>query len=175
VSIKADALAMLHPYGDQDGVDLTLNYKIMVQKPGLLSIQYSGLFNVKDTAHPTQECFTTNIDLVNARRVELKDVVQIDDRLLGLVKSGTISAVSPAISWEYIHYSDSQMLKACSQADQLDLMQNSYAVFTYFTPNSLGISLGGSHALGDHVEIEIPYLDLAASKSDSSIWSSLLP
>ena len=48
-------------------------------------------------------------------------------------------------------------------------------VFSYFTSDSLGISVSVSHAIGDHAEFEIKYQDLKGNiKTENEIWKDLL-
>jgi hypothetical protein len=53
--------------------------------------------------------------------------------------------------------------------------ENSSNSFSYFTNDSLGISIGVIHVLGDHAEFEIKYEDIKDNmKADHGIWKDLL-
>lgn len=54
-------------------------------------------------------------------------------------------------------------------------VDNTSFLFSYFTNDSLGISIGVIHALGDHAEFEIKYEELKeVIKNENEIWNDLL-
>lgn len=160
--IKNEALKGNNYYKDVDGnVTIDINYKIVCQEPELLSIIYSGVGNVSGAAHPSNLFYTTNLDIANRKNLRLSDIVNINDDFVKMLINGEFKAVNSEYESEY--KSDINMLtlddwkKALLAADPLDKMGSE---FSYMTKDSLGISIGVIHALGDHAEFEIKYKDI---------------
>ena len=174
--LKGDAFKVLNDYGGiSDDLTLDLNYAIKLKSDNLLSICYSGLGNVKGTAHPNHIFYTTNINIPNGSRIKLKDIISIDDNFIKKLKKAKYIAweahadkeLESAI-YEQLNSLDDDMLKnMLMNADSLD-----GDVFSYLTKDSLGISLGVPHALGDHAEFEMKYSDIKNNiKTESVIWN----
>lgn len=160
--IKNEALKGINYYKDVDGdVTIDINYKIVCQEPELLSIIYSGVGNISGAAHPSNLFYTTNLDITNKKNLRLTDIVNIDDDLVNMLINGGFKAVNSDYESEY--KSSINMLtlgdwkKMLQAADPSDKMGSE---FSYMTKDSLGISLGVIHALGDHAEFQIKYKDI---------------
>jgi hypothetical protein len=160
--IKDEALKGNNYYKDVDGdVTIDINYKIVCQEPEILSIIYSGVGNVSGAAHPSNLFYTTNLDTINTKILRLNDIVDINDDFVNMFINGKFKAVNSDYESEYkseismVTFDDWK--KRLLTADPLDKMGNE---FSYMTKDSLGISIGVMHALGDHVEFEIKYKDI---------------
>lgn len=160
--IKNEALKGNNYYKDVDGeVTIDINYKIVCQEPELLSIIYSGVGNVSGAAHPSNLFYTTNLDITNRKNLRLNDIVNINDDFINMLINGGFKAVNSEYEAEY--KSEINMLtleewkKRLLAADPSDKMGSE---FSYMTKDSLGISIGVIHALGDHAEFEIKYKDI---------------
>ncbi|HBF40095.1 MAG TPA: hypothetical protein DDW50_22665 [Firmicutes bacterium] len=148
-----------------NGSDYELDYKIQLEGPNLLSIEYLGYRYEKGTPHPTQIFYTTNINLHQGTRLQLKDVVTIDKAFIEKLKKSRYRPWNSNLDWQSDAYryalmnlNDEQLIEELNHADDL---QSGYNTFSYFTQDSLGISLGLPHALGDHAEFEIKYREIA--------------
>ena len=160
--IKNEALKGNNYYKDVDGeVTIDINYKIVCQEPELLSIIYSGVGNVTGAAHPSNLFYTTNLDIKNTKILRLNDIVDINDDFVNMFINGKFKAVNSDYESEY--KSEISMVtfdewkKRLLAADPSDKMGSE---FSYMTKDSLGISIGVMHALGDHAEFEIKYKDI---------------
>ena len=160
--IKNEALKGNNYYKDVDGkVTIDIKYKIACQEPELLSIIYSGVGNVSGAAHPSNLFYTTNLDITNRKNLRLNDIVNINDDFVNMLVNGSFKAVNSEYEAEY--KSQINMLtaedwkKMLLAADPSDKMGSE---FSYMTKDSLGISIGVIHALGDHAEFEIKYKDI---------------
>lgn len=160
--IKNEALKGNNYYKDVDGeVTIDINYKIVCQEPGILSIVYSGVGNVSGAAHPSNLFYTTNLDIANRKNLRLNDIVNINDDFVNMLINGSFKAVDSKYEAEY--KSEINMLtledwkKRLLAADSSDKMGSE---FSYMTKDSLGLSIGVMHALGDHTEFEIKYKDI---------------
>jgi len=160
--IKNEALKGNNYYKDVDGdVTIDINYKIVCQEPELISIIYSGVGNVSGAAHPSNLFYTTNLDITNRKNLRLNDIVNINDDFVNMLINGSFKAINSKYEAEY--KSEINMLtledwkKRLLAADPSDKMGSE---FSYMTKDSLGISIGVMHALGDHTEFEIKYKDI---------------
>jgi len=57
---------------------------------------------------------------------------------------------------EKLRLNDNKLLKALGQADSAVSSENPERAYSYFTEDCIGVSFSVSHAVGDHVEFELP-------------------
>lgn len=160
--IKDEAIKGISLYDDEVKATVEMNYEIKYKSANLLSIIYTGILYVDKAAYPINMFYTTNIDITNGNRIMLKDFINIDDDFIEKVKNAEFITQSPEIESEkeYIikTIGDFNLTKELKNAD--GSIENTLSAYSYFAEDSLGISFGVIHALGDHVEFEIDYDDL---------------
>lgn len=153
------------------------DYVIKLQSANLLSIQYLGYYYLEGTAHPTRTCSTINIDLRQVKKIALNDVVKIDNNFAAKVRQGKYQPWDPGLDLEKVgvlnrvfeNYDDK---KLCEYLGKADLKE--YNVWSYFTTDSLGISIETSHPIGDHVEFEVKYHEVVNNmRIENEIWRDL--
>jgi hypothetical protein len=161
--IKSEALKVLDYYRENiDNLRLEIDYNIKWKGQYLLSIQYSGLGYVKGAAYPNNLFYTTNINIVRGSKVKLKDLVNLDGSFIAKLKSGEYKAFDPGLNIESVvrdeldQYGVDDLIAYLKSADEMS-MGNMLNAFSYFTEDSLGISIGTAHVLGDHAEFELKY------------------
>ncbi|WP_349944244.1 DUF4163 domain-containing protein [Lacrimispora sp. BS-2] len=161
--LKNEALKVLNYYTDSFGfTELAIGYQITFSNKSILSIQFSGTGNVDNAAHPNNLFYTVNIDIQEGTKLRLSDIVEINSDFVDKLYNGDFEALWHG-QGEYIsNYSKNDMLRYLKDADSLDNIGsgNQSDVFSYFTPDGLGISIPVSHSIGDHAEFEIKYSDL---------------
>ncbi|WP_127529794.1 polysaccharide deacetylase family protein [Paenibacillus kobensis] len=176
--IRNESLKVLHYYTDPgnqgipDNLDLDITYQIALKDANRLSIQYAGLGDVAGAAHPNNLFYTTNIDLANGTKLRLNDVVVIDEHFIDKLWNGqfTVPEHTAASKSDIVDalkmWSKSELLQQFNHSDSLDEIGTASQsdIFSYFTKDSVGISIPVSHALGDHAEFEIKYSDLELKK-----------
>lgn len=176
--LKEEALKVLKYYEGAEGfLELDINYKVTLSSAKILSIQYSGLGDVDTAAHPNNLFYTTNIDVSTGSRLRLKDIIKIDKDFANKFLNGKFKALWPEQSGQLKHLTKKIMLKRFNEADSLDDIgtEKQSDVFSYFTDDSLGISISASHAIGDHAEFEIKYQELKDDiKTEAEIWKDLV-
>lgn len=148
--LKDVALEVTSGYSDLAQVSINIDYKITCKTAKVLSIQYSGL-RVPQKTYPTNEFYTININMTEGSRLKLRDVVNIDSDFVEIVKNGTLIAASPKITVDLLKkagYTNEKYIQALNSADT-EREQNKNQAYCYFTTDSLGISLGVIHAMGD--------------------------
>lgn len=179
--IKSEALKVLNTYdGDVDNVTLGVDYSIKWKGGNLLSIQYIGSGYVVDGAYPNNIFYTTNIDINKATKVKLVDVFNIDESFIQKFNEGRYTVFDVELNVEneskneVNKYSNTELINYFNKADDIKI-ENELSVFSYFTKDSLGISVNVPHAIGDHAEFEIRYQDLKDNiKTENEIWKDLL-
>lgn len=172
--IKKEAVKVLNYYQmDYDELSLEINYDIKWKGLNLLSIQYSGIGNVKGAAHPSNIFYTTNINIYKGSKLRLKDFVKIDESFLEKFKNGQFKALRLEHKGLLNNFNNADLIKELNRADSLDNIgtENQSDIFSYFTKNGLGISVSVVHGAGDHAEFEIKYDDIINNiKSENEIW-----
>lgn len=172
-------------YDDKRLFTLPIDYKITWQSETLLSIKYIGMGYVKGTPHPHHFFYTTNIDVVQVKKVKLRDIVRIDEGFAEKFRNEDIKTVSPhpgALSGKKILI-DSKSRKTIDDtiamfidADEVDSKGRLPGMYCYFTPYSLGISVDAPHFMGGHAEFEIKYEDIAEYiKAENAVWRDFFP
>lgn len=177
--LKAEAISVLGFYEGSNDVSLDISYKIPWQSPRIISVQYSGVGNTKDAAYPFNLLYTININVDNGSKLTLKDFIEIDNNFVNsfrnfIVKDPENNQAS-ASAFDYIlnTYSVEDLIRYFEGADSS--YENSAFTFSYFTKDSIGISIEVPHAVGDHLEVELKYEDIKDNiKTENEIWKDLL-
>jgi hypothetical protein len=146
-------------------------------RPDLLSVYYIGYKNLRDTAYSTQFLYTQIVDVRSRQKVQLKDLIKINKSFVQLMLNGDYSAMAYDMTSDqatsiklYLNESgEDYWLTELKNADSPT--SNTVA---YLTKDALVISVSVPHALGDHIEITLPYKDLEKYKTRSQVWDILL-
>lgn len=177
--LKSEALKGLHEYGNSDsGVHVEIDYTIKRQSERLLSVQYTGIRYVKKAAYPNHMFYTTNLDMKQASRLRLSDLIKIERPFIELLKSGKITAVQPEQKGLIGDFTQDDLIQSLTNADVLEGSgeESGSNTFSYLTNDSLGISIPVAHAAGDHAEYEIRLQQIPDDmKRNKELWSELSP
>ncbi|KOA19289.1 hypothetical protein CLHOM_23950 [Clostridium homopropionicum DSM 5847] len=153
--------------GVDDNLTLEINYNIPLAASNFLSIQYYGLSTIRGAAYPTNQFYTTNIDIKNAKKLKLADIIKIDDNFVKSFRNGSYVASEPSNSRmkaavnQYINnISNEDLIKYFKQADSRNIEENPSTTYSYLTNDSIVISLNVPHAIGDHAEYKIKSTDI---------------
>jgi len=164
--IKNDALEEFIKEAD-DTLTVEINYNIQLESSNFLSIQYYGLSTMKGAAYPTNQFYTTNIDIKNGNRLKLADIIKIDDYFVKSFRNGSYVPVEPdnseleAAVNQYINdISNEDLIKYFKQADSRNIEENPSSTYSYLTNDSIAISINVPHAIGDHVEYKLKSTDI---------------
>lgn len=139
---------------------LYINYYIKRNDDRFLSILYTADFYNPYAVYPTQSVFTTNIDLVNDRRLYLPDIIGDYDNLSmditywELVTQGMGGQEYSKIVKNYIiGLGEKTRRRGFLLADIIG-QENFLGIFSYITTNRIGISISVPNYIGDHAEFE---------------------
>ena len=166
-TIKTNALRILKLYGNAERqVELKIKYEIGLKTPKILSIAYQGTSFSAEAAYPSPHFYTTNIDMETGEIIRLTDVINIDTAFAQKIIAGNYKALrfelNEALMNHFKNYTDKQLQQYLMQSDAIENIgtEKPAEVFSYFTADSLCISVGVPHALGDHAEIIFKYQDI---------------
>lgn len=140
---------------------LRITYDIKSNDNRYLSISYKADFFSPYAAYPTQMIYTTNIDKDNDRRLKLSDFIsnqrfQLNDtNLWEIVSSYDDIKDYPEAVREYIKGLGKEILHMGVMSADLIGADNYLGIYSYLTPDRLGISISVPHYLGDHAEYEM--------------------
>jgi len=96
-----------------------------------LSIQYYGISTIKGAAYPTNEFYTTNIDMEKGKKLKLTDIIKIDDISIKSFRNASYVALEPsntemeaAVSQYINNISNEDLIKYFNQADSRKIEEN---------------------------------------------------
>lgn len=132
----------------------------------------TGLLYGEGMPYPTNLFHTTNIDVDTGTKVNLKDLLKIDQKFVSLLKNDHYAYASDESNEEieayvkelFDSYSDEELISYLNQADEASSDSNPLGIFSYYSQKA-GLSFQVPHALGDYVEIEIKLSDLEICKN----------
>lgn len=176
--LKDEAIKVLKYYEEPYGsVELSIDYKVVMKNPNVLSIQYTGLGSVSNAAHPNSLFFTTNINIKTGDRLRLKDIMGIDTNFTNKFLNGSFKALRPEHNEVLRNFTIKEIEENFNEADSLDNIgtEKQSDVFSYFTSDAFGISISVGRALGDHAEFEINYKEIEDNIiNEKYIWKDLM-
>lgn len=138
---------------------LELSYAVEFSEENLLSFSFRGLGNVKSAAHPNNLFFTITIGMPEQNRLKLGELYCLNADFLGIVKNNLLKQHPASVNV----FNDSELSALLLQADS-----PTGDCFSFFTKDSLVISIPVPHALGDYMETKIKYDDIQSYLKDAS-------
>lgn len=133
---------------DADYTDLELNLKYTVKRQDskYISIVFEGIGNVRTAAHPNSVFVAKTFDLENQKEVNPTDIRAIDTHFAEEVYAAFCKDTSIAAEFQNTYPDTDTLLKALQTEDAQ----------IYFTEKGVGVSVPVPHAIGDHMETEVP-------------------
>lgn len=139
---------------------LRITYVIKRNDSRYLSIFYIADFYSPYAAYPTQMIYTTNIDKKNDRRMKLSDFIANVGSLADDINSWDIVTKDseikefPQAVRDYIKGLGKEILRMGFESADIIGPDNYLGIYSYLTPDKLGISISLPNYLGDHAEFE---------------------
>ena len=183
--IKDEALEMLQYYQSEEAkFNLEIAFNVTWQSRGLLSVQYTGTGYIAGAAHLNAFFYTTNINLMSGEKINLADVVFIDRAFIDRFRDGELVSGEEAARDE-LKAALQDYLSVMTADDLIALFQKAdfsgdtglalSEGYSYFTGDSLGISIGVPHVLGDYAQYELKYSDIEDNiNNENEIWQEVL-
>jgi len=147
-----------------------LTYIIHLQSERVFSVQYDRFISSEMESHPQNDSFSTNIDMLNAKRITLTDLIIESDKLFDLLDSGAfqiseydiIFTKDQAVSIleEHNEWSEKKSFKNVYQKSDIIEGGLQSELYSYLTNDSLGMIFELALVQGSHMSIEMKYSDL---------------
>ncbi|HKL79304.1 MAG TPA: DUF4163 domain-containing protein [Mobilitalea sp.] len=169
--IKQEAMKDVEEYKLEAGA-LEITYEIAWKGDNLLSIKYVVYSNFPGAAHPNHGFYTSNINMKDPGRVKLTDVVKITDYFVERFKNASVY-VAPL---EAGNKTESLLADDLNNIDAETLLNadstEGYASnYSYFTEDSLGISIELPFVVGGYALYEVAYEDIISYiYHENEIW-----
>lgn len=171
--IADTALRDIEAIKNEDIAEYEIVYKVTYNTPEVISIRFNGYNYYEGAAHPSQFLYTVTIDVEKAETVTLPALVQISEEFYKALTEGIYTSEGDDMSAEY-EAAVKDMFLSSDPSSWLDELRNAdkpgYAVATYLTEDALAVSVPVPHVMGDHVEILLPFAELAGYKTDNHLW-----
>ncbi len=139
---------------------LYIYYYVKRHDDRYLSILYTADYYNPYGAYPSQMVYTTNIDLINNRRLNIHDLIDMDTpsnidlSSWELVTTGMGGEAYRKIVLEYILGLGVETLRKGFLTADIIGYENLLGIFSYIRPTRIGISISVPHYIGDHAEFE---------------------
>ncbi len=131
--------------------NINIDYTIKLETNSFISIIFKGIANTEFAAHPTNVFYTLNIDIHNNSILKLTDICNIDDDFIELYRNELKKQQDKPEIKKYLEgYTDKELKELLINIDNKES-----GVYSYYTYDSIGISLPTIYAIGNHFEIEI--------------------
>lgn len=161
--IKEDAFKDISEF-DSEGDVLEVKFQIAWAGEKLLSIKYVIYSNYSKAAHPSHAFYTTNIYIPAASKIKLADMVKVSDYLAdAFIRNAKYVAPFEGGDPDL----DKMLEEYINEVDGAYLMRADTNVegeyngcFSYFTKDSIGISIEVPFVIGGYAVYEVKYEDL---------------
>ena len=157
--IKKEATSIFFKsyYADEKDLILEISYAITLKNEKMFSVVFYGYGDRKGTVHPNRHFFAVTIDLENDKKICLRDVIKDFEELKNIIKNKNFvfRMYNDTETEELLKVNEFLVFENLIRSDE-----HHSEIYSYFTEESLGISFGVPHAIGDHKEIELPYNEL---------------
>lgn len=173
IRMKLDSLRMDNE--DMGAFSLDLKYEITKYDNKVLSIVYNGISHFEKTAYPVNIFHAQNIIVDEVDTVPLKAIFTIDDNFIEAFKSGNYSPYTDDLNLENSGVNLKETIESqYTNKDLVELFQNDKANYK-LTMYGVIISIEVPHAIGDHLEMAIPFEAVESNMIKSSpVWKDYL-
>lgn len=137
---------------------LVLDCVVKYESLELTSLVFSGTIYGKSAAHPSHLFFSLNIDRSTGERILTRDIYPVDEQLYNIFDNYAYTDLQEKANAEWLASIEKDDLYTKNRFFAGLQEESDYC--TYFTATHLGISYPVPFALGNHIEVEIPYSDL---------------
>ncbi len=149
---------------DYQNTYLNVEYRITYCTDDLVSIVFEGLYNYKKAAHPIHLLFTLNIDPQSGKEIAFADRYAIDDALYEAFAAQAEKDITEGAGGTWPEGWGTFSDAICSKAAFLNGLSSGDDFHVFYTAEGVGISYPVPYAMGDHLEVMLPYSALNALK-----------
>lgn len=141
-------------------INISIEYEISFQNDKYLSFKFFGFTFSKFSSYPNEIFSTLNIELQNAKKIKLEDIVDINNDFINITQDTLklYSNLNPDWRPVYINKLRENNFPLEEILKKSDTKYSSDC-YSYLTKDSLGIRFSASNVEGDYFDIEIKYED----------------
>lgn len=174
-SIRTKLASLRMGQKDMGAFTLDLKYEMADYGKKVLSISYQGYSHFEKAAYPVDIYHTQNITLNDVNTLALKDIFIIDDHFVEAFKSGIYSPSRDDLDLEKSGVNLKETIeRQYANKDLINLFQKNEVNFK-LTMYGVIVSIEVPHAIGDHLEMAIPYEAVEVNMIKSiPVWKDYL-
>lgn len=135
---------------------IDLSGSISYQSADTISVVFEGILNLKGTAHPTHLFFTLNFNPKTTEIISFLDRYVLDDELYGDFATQAQANILEQTDGQWPAGWGTFSETLCSKERFLEEVASGEICF-YYTEDRIGFSYEVPFALGNHMEVELPY------------------
>lgn len=139
---------------------IEVSSKVSYISHDLISIVFEGVLNKKGTAHPCHLFFTFNFNSKTYKKVAFSDMYTLDETLYDTFSQQAQKSILEQNDGLWPKGWGNFSEELCSKDKFLNGIVAEDEIYWYHIKNGIGISYPVPYALGDHMEVEIPYESL---------------
>lgn len=126
----------------------------------IVSIVFEIFYNKKGTAHPLHWFFTVNYNPNTLQLIKFSDKYLVNSQLYSVFSDLAENNIMKLHGghWPSEWEGFSEMF--CSEEEFIEGLINEEEFYAFYTEDGVGISYPVPHAVGDHMEVIIPYFNL---------------
>lgn len=147
---------------DYSNYYIEVNFKISYISEDLVSVIFEGFLNKKETAHPYHLFFDFNFNPKTSKPVAFSERYFIDDALYDAFSQQAEKNILEQCDGQWPSGWKSFSEQLCPKDKFLEGIEKEETFYWYHTQNGVGFSYPVVFALGDHMEVELPYEALKA-------------
>lgn len=136
---------------------LNIDYRITYCTEDLISIVFEGLYNYKKAAHPIHLLFSLNMDPASGKQIAFTDRYVVDENLYEVFAAQAEMDITEGAggTWPKGWGAFSEMI--CSKSDFLTGLVSEVDFHVFYTTEGVEISYPVPYAMGNHLEVALPY------------------
>jgi len=141
---------------DKSSVNIDAVYNLTTYSSSVLSIEYVGTYFAEKAAYPVNFYHTININLEDATRIQLSDLINITDSFVETFKNGIYAPYSSDLDLEASGVSIYDTLSEYTNSELIEMLKSRDAEY-YMENQGIIVSAPVQHAIGDHMEVALNY------------------
>lgn len=170
------ALDKMDPSNIPDELTFESDFRVHLYADDALSLALTASSYWEGAAYPNNLVRTVTFDLKNGNQVKAADCLTSNDDLIKQIRSYKVpgDALEREVLTEAVRYVNESMDDAALKDKIKSMDTDASAATSYWTKDKLGLNFETIHAIGDFVQLEIPFTQItSALKSESPVCEVL--
>jgi len=167
----SDGIRMLAE--NPDAITIDADYDYIDSMEPVISIEYSGTYNVENAAYPINFYHTLTINLDEAKILMLSDLFVIDQAFVDAFKMGTYAPYGSDVDLEAAGENVQNLVSELYTNEELIALFSDAGIDFYMTNTGVILSVEVPHNWGDHLEMAVTYENIESNIiADNPSWDS---